>query len=52
MIDKIWYEWQLSDPQNANSFSGGSVQCLDSLEEYEQNPTGCSPDLDVSVLQF
>ena len=25
MIDKIWYDWQLQDPSNANLFAGGSV---------------------------
>lgn len=45
MLDRIWYEWQLSNPQNGNSFSGGSVQCLDSLQQYQQFPTGCTPDL-------
>jgi hypothetical protein len=49
MIDRLWYEWQQNDPQNANSFSGGSTQCLDSLAEYQQFPSGCSPDLYVSA---
>jgi tyrosinase len=49
MIDRMWYEWQLSDPQNANSFSGGSGQCVGSMEQYEQYPSGCPLDLDVSA---
>ncbi len=49
MLDKIWYEWQLGNPQNVNSFSGGSVQCVDTLQEYQQFPNGCSPDLDVNT---
>ncbi|KAI0264047.1 hypothetical protein BGY98DRAFT_1103701 [Russula aff. rugulosa BPL654] len=48
MIDRIWHKWQLENPQNANSFSGGSTQCLDSLAEYQQFPNGCTPDLDLT----
>jgi tyrosinase len=49
MIDKIWFDWQNRDPANAHSFSGGSVQALESLDTYNQYPTGGPPFLSVSV---
>ena len=52
MIDKIWYDWQCRDPVNANSFFGGSVQQVGSLDEYNQYPSGSSPYLSVSTCQF
>lgn len=49
MLDKIWYDWQNSDPLNAQSYFGGSVESIDTLAEYDQNPTGVGPYLDVST---
>ena len=49
MIDKIWFDWQHRDPANANSFYGGSVQALQSLEAWEQYPNGGPPFLGVST---
>ena len=52
MIDKIWYDWQSLDPVNVNSFFGGSVQHIESLEAYDQYPSGGPPYLSVSTCQF
>ncbi|KAF8491892.1 Di-copper centre-containing protein [Russula emetica] len=45
MVDKVWYDWQLRDPANANSFFGGSVEALQSAATYNQYPTGGPPFL-------
>ena len=50
MIDKIWYDWQHRNPVNANSFFGGSVQSIESLDAYNQYPNGVSPNLTVSTF--
>jgi tyrosinase len=50
MVDKIWYDWQSRDPVNVNSFFGGSVQSLESLDAYNQYPNGGPPFLSVSTL--
>ena len=49
MVDKIWYDWQQLDSLNAGSFFGGSVQSIDTVEDYEQYPNGGPPFLGVSV---
>ncbi|KAF8264723.1 Di-copper centre-containing protein [Lactarius quietus] len=45
MIDKIWYDWQHRDPENAKSFSGGSTQALDNVASFTQYPNGGPPFL-------
>jgi tyrosinase len=52
MIDKLWYDWQHRNPANANSFSGGSVQALESLDIYNLYPNGAPPYLNVSTSNF
>jgi len=49
MVDKIWFDWQHRHPLNANSFFGGSVLSLESLEAFEQYPNGAPPYLSVST---
>jgi tyrosinase len=49
MVDKIWYDWQQLDSLNAGSFFGGSVQSIDTVEDYEQYPNGGPPFLGVSA---
>jgi len=49
MIDKLWYDWQHHDPANANSYFGGSVQSLESIDAYNQYPNGAPPYLSVST---
>lgn len=48
MIDKVWYDWQHRNPENAKSFFGGSVQALESLDSYNQYPNGGPPFLNLS----
>jgi tyrosinase len=48
MVDKVWYDWQRSNPVNANSFFGGSVQALQSLDSYDQYPNGGPPFLSLN----
>ncbi len=52
MVDKVWFDWQHRHPMNANSFFGGSVQALQSLQTYQQYPNGGPPFLDVSTSLF
>jgi tyrosinase len=52
MIDKLWYDWQHRYPENANSYFGGSVQALQSLDTYDQYPNGGPPFLGVSTCHF
>jgi hypothetical protein len=52
MIDKIWHDWQCRDPVNANSYFGGSVEQLESLDAYYQYPNGGPPFLSVSTCQI
>ena len=47
MVDKIWYDWQHINPENANSYFGGSVQALESILAYIDYPNGGPPFLDV-----
>lgn len=49
MLDKIWCDWQNLNPMNANSFFGGSVEYLYSLEAYNEYPNGGPPYLNVSI---
>ena len=49
MLDKVWFDWQHRDPKNANSFFGGSVQALQSLDIYRKYPVGGPPYLSVSA---
>ncbi|KAH9986888.1 Di-copper centre-containing protein [Russula compacta] len=48
MVDKVWFDWQHRNPQNAMSFFGGSVQALESLDTYHQYPNGGSPFLNLN----
>ncbi|KAF8470979.1 Di-copper centre-containing protein [Russula ochroleuca] len=50
MVDKIWYDWQSRDPVNVNSFFGGSVQSLESLDAYNQYPNGGPPFLSLDSI--
>jgi len=52
MVDKIWHDWQRRHPSNGNSFFGGSVLTLESLEAFEQYPNGAPPYLGVSTGHF
>ncbi|KAI0248310.1 Di-copper centre-containing protein [Lactifluus subvellereus] len=45
MIDKVWFDWQHRNIKSANSFFGGSVQALQSLDTYDQYPNGGPPFL-------
>jgi len=47
MIDKVWHEWQVRNP---NEFYGGSVQALESLATYNENPNGVAPLLSTSSI--
>ena len=47
MVDKVWYDWQHSNPENAKSYFGGSVQALESIAEYNEYPNGGAPFLNV-----
>ena len=47
MIDRLWAEWQLATPQNALSFTGGSVQARETLAIYQTFPNGGPPFLHV-----
>ncbi|KAN0118256.1 Di-copper centre-containing protein [Russula decolorans] len=49
MIDKLWYDWQHRNPANANSYFGGSVQSLESLDAYNQYPNGAPPYLSLNT---
>jgi len=48
MLDKIWCDWQNRNPRNANSFFGGSVEYLYSLDAYDEYPTGGPPFLNLN----
>jgi len=48
MVDKVWYDWQHSNPENAKSYFGGSVQALESIAEYNEYPNGGPPFLHLS----
>ena len=49
MVDKIWYDWQHHHPLNGNSFFGGSMISLESLDAFERYPNGAPPYLSVST---
>jgi tyrosinase len=48
MIDRLWSGWQLVAPQNALSFTGGSVQARETFAIYRTFPNGGPPFLHVS----
>ncbi|KAI9447354.1 Di-copper centre-containing protein [Lactarius psammicola] len=48
MVDKVWYDWQHRNPENAQSFFGGSVQALQSLDQHNQYPNGGPPFLNLN----
>ncbi|KAH8994114.1 Di-copper centre-containing protein [Lactarius hatsudake] len=50
MIDKLWYDWQHRSQTNAESFFGGSVEALQSVESYNKYPTGAPPFLNLSSV--
>ena len=47
MVDKVWYDWQHRNPENAKSYFGGSVEALENFTTYDQYPNGGPPFLDV-----
>jgi len=52
MVDRLWAQWQLSAPQNALSFAGGSVQARDTFKNYQRYPNGGPPFLHVSSGRY
>ncbi|PBK84708.1 Di-copper centre-containing protein [Armillaria gallica] len=44
-VDKVWYDWQNSNPANKNIFKGGSVQHVENRTMYLANPNGGGPPL-------
>ncbi|KAF8470980.1 Di-copper centre-containing protein [Russula ochroleuca] len=50
MVDKIWYDWQSRDPGNVNSFFGGSVPSLESVDAYSKYPNGGPPFLSLDSI--
>jgi len=50
MIDKLWFNWQLRNPENAKSFFGGSVQAIQSLDSYNKYPNGGPPFLSLDTI--
>jgi len=51
MIDRLWAQWQLVAPQNALSFTGGSVPARETYAIYQTFPNGGPPFLNFeSVL--
>jgi tyrosinase len=49
MVDKVWFDWQNRNTENAQSFFGGSVEALESVDTYNQYPNGGPPFLSVRV---
>ena len=47
MIDRLWAQWQLMAPQNALSFTGGSVPARETYAIYQTFPNGGPPFLNV-----
>ena len=47
MVDKVWYDWQHRNLENAKSYFGGSVQALENFTTYDQYPNGGPPFLNV-----
>ena len=47
MVDKVWYDSQNRNSENPNSFFGGTVRALQSLDTYKQYPNGGPPFLNV-----
>ena len=52
MLDKVWYEWQNAHLVNKNLFSGGSIEHMESTEDFDKYPVGGPPDLDVRALSL
>lgn len=52
MVDKVWSDWQLANPENFWLFKGGSVQATQNLSYYEQYPNGGPPMLSVGLLRY
>jgi len=48
MVDKIWHDWQLKNPSNFFSFTGGSVSEFTNLTLYPIFPNGGPPFLNFS----
>jgi tyrosinase len=48
MIDRLWAQWQLLAPQNALSFTGGSIPARETYAIYQTFPNGGPPFLHVS----
>ena len=49
MVNKLWYDWQHCNKRNAKRFFGGSVPAVQSIEAYDQYPSGAPPLLNVSL---
>jgi len=50
MLDKVWYEWQNAHLVNKNLFSGGSIEHMESTEDFDKYPAGGPPDLDLTSI--
>jgi len=48
MIDKVWYDWQLQDPNNTNAFGGGTVSIQVDPAVGAIYPTGGPPFLNLT----
>ncbi|EIM81714.1 Di-copper centre-containing protein [Stereum hirsutum FP-91666 SS1] len=49
MVDKVWYDWQNANVSaNFWQYFGGSVQAIDTIEDYTANPTGAAPYLSIN----
>jgi tyrosinase len=49
MVDKVWSDWQHKNKANFWSYHGGSVQPFQSASDYEANPNGDEPNLNVRI---
>ena len=52
MIDRLWAQWQLLAPQNALSFTGGSVPARETFAIYTTFPNGGPPFLHVGGIRL
>jgi len=50
MVDKVWRDWQLRDPNNTNAFGGGSVSAQVDPTQALTYPTGAPPFLNLSSV--
>lgn len=49
MVDKVWYDWQNANVSaNFWQYFGGSVQAIDTIEDYTAHPTGAAPYLSIN----